>query len=125
MDPAFSRPGEAPTPFERELLAAIPRSEPKCASELWLVVAQAIGLDALMRMLDEFGDAHVWIPSRHRMIQSLWVDQRDSEIRRLRHEQRLSLAVIAERLCVSRKTVLRVARRRHGSAPPKRGTQGR
>lgn len=125
MEPAFSRRGEPATPFERELLSSAPVGEPTNAQQLWLVIARRIGMDELMVMLDEFGDAHVWVPTRSRLVQNLWGDVRDAEICRLRDVHGMSLTSIAKRMQVSRTTVGRVVRARHGGGPQQRAIHGR
>lgn len=125
MDPAFSRPGEPPTAFEEQLLAGVQMEHPTSTKDLWLLIAQQIGLAALVRVLDQFGDEHVWVPSRSGLLKPLWSQLRDAEIERLVRQGGMSHRGIADQLKVPRTTVQRVARARHGGGPPQREKQRR
>lgn len=125
MDPAFSRPGEQPTAFEEQLLDSVQLAQPRSGKELWLLLAQRIGLADLMAVLDEFGDGQVWVPSRTGLMQELWVQTRYAEIQRLRAEEGLSCREVAERMKVSPATVIRAVRSQYGSETPARGKPGR
>lgn len=122
MDPAFSRPGDGPTAFEQKLLDAVDVSSPTSAQQLWLSIAQRIGLAPLMAILDEFGDGNVWVPSRNGLMRSLWGDVRNREIERLTNEG-LSQRAIARKVKTSRYTVQRVAQSPHGIGPADCGKQ--
>lgn len=123
MEPAFSRPGEPPTVFEREMLSNIRFDHPTRVNQLWLMLAQRIGLGELMLILDELGDTDVWMPSRRGLMSSLWNEIRDKEILRLANAG-ASQSAIARHLKTSRRTVARVALP-HGSAQVKREKQAR
>ncbi|HET6805311.1 MAG TPA: helix-turn-helix domain-containing protein, partial [Frateuria sp.] len=111
--------------FEEQLLASVQLDQPRCGKELWLVIAQRIGLADLMAVLDEFGDGQVWVPSRTGLMQELWVQTRYAEIQRLRHQEGLSCREVAERMKVSPATVIRAVRSQYGSETPSRGKPGR
>ena len=125
MDPAFSRPGEQPTAFEEQLVAAVQVEQPRGAKQLWLMLAQRVGLEHLMAGLDEFGDDHVWVPTRSGLMQELWAQVRTEEIRRLTASTGLSFRAIARQLNVSHTTVQRAARVRHGKVPVGHGKKRR
>lgn len=128
MDPAFSLPGEAPTQFERDLLAGVEVGTPTTGQQLWLLLAKRIGVDQLMAVLDEFGDTHVWVPSRGALLLSVWTPVRDREIARLQAQEGLSQRAIARRMGVSQRTVLRALQGgacRDGGASVTRGIRGR
>lgn len=123
MDPAFSRRGEAPTSFERELLANHGQHAPRTDDDLWMLLAQRIGLENLMAVLDEVGGIKLWVPTREQLVRRVWVDLRDREIRRLRQEHHLSTCEISARLGVNPRTVRRVVHGRPVSAAPIREKQ--
>lgn len=125
MDPAFSQPGEPPTAFEEQLLRGVEMDRPVTAKDLWLLIAQRIGLSSLVQVLDEFGESHVWVPSRSGLLRQLWGQVRDAEIHRLLDEPGASHRGIAAQLKVPRTTVQRVARSRHGGGPPGHGKKPR
>lgn len=128
MDPVFSRPGEAPTAFERGLLVGVDVSRPTTTQELWLLIAQRVGLDVLMTVLDEFGYGSVWVPSRRAFFASLCGPELEQLIGAL-VEQGLSQREIGRRLRMHHSTVQRIASRRgtspHGNAPARCETQRR
>ena len=132
MDPVFSRPGEAPTDFERQLLDCADVSHPSTTRELWLLLAKRAGLDALLMMLDEFGDGHVWVPSRRAFFNLFGRRQALEDIVASMLDQDISQRDIAQLARISHTQVQRIAarhaaRRRgtcaHGSAPATREKQ--
>lgn len=125
MEPAFSRPGERPTDFEQQLVSAVQVERPRGAKQLWLMLAQRGGLEHLLAVLDEFGDDHVWVPTRSGLMQELWTQVRTEEIRRLSESTGMSFRAIARQLKVSHTTVQRAARVRHGKVPANRGKKRR
>lgn len=126
MDPVFSRPGEAPTGFERQLLEGAHVARPVNTRELWLLIAQRAGLDTLLTVLDEFGDGSVWVPSRRTFFASIGRPALEQAVGSM-IELGLSRREIARRLCMSPTQVHRIAIRRgtspHGTAPANRETQ--
>jgi|APThiThiocy_ev2_2_1041544.scaffolds.fasta_scaffold05953_8 hypothetical protein len=127
MDPVFSRPGEAPTAFERQLLDAAAVHHPSTTQELWLLIAQRAGLEALMVVLDEFGNGAVWVPSRRTFFNALGGPTLENMITTLL-DQDVSQREIARRMCMSHTQVQRIAARHrgtcaHGTAPATREKQ--
>jgi len=117
MEPAFSRAGESPTTFELHLVTSAQLGLPTQPKEQWIALAQRIGLASVMAVLDEFGDASVWVPSRSGLLQPLWAELREREVARLRAEGE-SISEIARKLGVHRRTVNRAPL--HGGAHPRR-----
>lgn len=128
MDPVFSRPGESPTAFERQLLENADVHHPATAQELWLLIAKRAGLDALMVVFDEFGNGAMWVPSRRTFFNSLCGPLLEQMIVTLT-EQQVSQREIARRLRMSHTQVQRIAAGHargttaHGSAPAHREKQ--
>jgi len=118
MDPAFSRRGEHPTTFERELLANHATLAPRTDDDLWLMLGKRIGAESLLVVLDELGSLKLWVPTREQLVRRVWLAIRDREIQRLRDEQHLTTNEICLRLGVKPRTVRRVVHRRPVSAAP-------
>jgi hypothetical protein len=115
MDPAFSRRGEAPTAFERGLLDSVHVRDPETTQDLWLLVAQRAGLDALMLVLDEFGNGPVWVPTRRTFFNALCAPAVERMIVTM-IDQHVSRREIARRLNMSHTQVQRIAARHRGTS---------
>lgn len=125
MDPAFSRRGEPATEFERALLSGSDVSTPTTIRQLWQMLAQVVGADRLFTVLDEFGDTVVWVPSRSGLINQLWIEVRNREIRCRRELHGESLASLARHFGMSRAGVARVVSPPNGNGPATRGIRGK
>lgn len=73
-DDRFGRNGDAPTPFELELLQAS-----ELDGEIWVVVGQRIGAAALFQIFDELGGMIVSVPRRESFIRRVYLPRRDAE----------------------------------------------
>lgn len=83
----FSERGNAPTDFERQLVARMTHAANDVAlsdsSAAWLSLASRIGLDALLIVMDEFGTEKISVPTRNGFLADLWRPLRDAEVLRL------------------------------------------
>lgn len=122
MEPAFSRRGEAATPFERDLIAQLDASTLRSEQELWIHLARRVGLDALLLIFDEMGGRKVWLPTRETFVQLGWDDIRRNEMLRMRAAGK-SLREVARTFGVSRTTVIRVTSPRPFGVTPDREKQ--
>lgn len=122
MDPAFSRPGEPPSAFERGLFDQAACDRPSNSQQLWMLIGRQIGLAALVAVLDEFGDTQVWVPSRSALMKALWGDLRDDEIRRCLANGD-TWSEISRRLSVSRTTIARAVPLTDGNGTARCGKQ--
>lgn len=79
--PAFSERGEKPTVYECDLLAQCCEPDPRMVRQLWINIAQRIGIQALCVVLDELGgDPYVSLPSRRMFFQDLHRARRNAQI---------------------------------------------
>lgn len=116
MAAAFSDRGDAPTDYERELFEQYADDEPRHVRQLWLLIGQRIGLDALCVVLDELGGMHnMSAPTRERFFADLALIERDDEIeQRMQTEtpQQIALALrMRVRMVQRRCAIIRVRRR--------------
>ena len=109
----FSESGEAPTDFERRLIA---QSE---SMTHWLVIARRLiaelgetaGLHAMCVLLDELGGEKIHIPRRRHLFVRLWRRERDGLIRQLAQPgSGWTINELAEHFGVSQPYASRVAR---------------
>lgn len=105
--PRFSRRGEAPTQLELELVAHADTSRITESRQVWVSLAQRIGLAHLYTVLDELGGEKVHIPTRDVFAAMLLRGQRDAQIRALLH-RRYRVTDIARMMGVSKQSVIRV-----------------
>jgi hypothetical protein len=110
MAPEFSERGDAPTDYERALVAKCGDDEPRHVRQLWLLIAKRVGVDALCVLLDELGGiANLSAPSRRAFFADLARAARNSEILE-RAERKEGPTAIAKSLGVHRRTVDRALR---------------
>lgn len=105
--PRLSRRGEAPTQLELELVAHADTSRITESRQVWVSLAQRIGLAQLYTVLDELGGEKVHIPTRDVFAAMLLRGQRDAQIRALLH-RRYRVTDIARMMGVSKQSVIRV-----------------
>lgn len=105
--PRLSRRGEAPTQLELELVAHADTSRITESRQIWVSLAQRIGLAHLYTVLDELGGEKVHIPTRDVFAAMLLRGQRDAQIRALLH-RRYRVTDIARMMGVSKQSVIRV-----------------
>lgn len=105
--PRLSRRGEAPTQLELELVAHADTSRITESRQIWVSLAQRIGLTQLYTVLDELGGEKVHIPTRDVFAAMLLRGQRDAQIRALLH-RRYRVTDIARMMGVSKQSVIRV-----------------
>jgi len=80
----LSSAGNPPTPVELALVAAFDSSRVSDTVGQWALIAQRIGLPAVLTVMDEFGGESMRIPTRNGFIQSLYRPLRDESIRAAR-----------------------------------------
>lgn len=80
--PEFSRVGEPSTAFERQLVAQADTAAPREAFAQMVLLAQRIGVEALLVLLDEFGGEKIHIPKRSNFFGELWRPLRDAAVRK-------------------------------------------
>ncbi len=73
----FSKHGDAPTAFERQLVDAI---DPKLERDVWALIARLIGAENVAVVLDYAAARAVNIPRREAFFRRLWKPQRDAAI---------------------------------------------
>ena len=81
-DDRFSRDGAPATDFERQLLARCRELE-----DPWREIADAVGLDAVLRIMDLFHSCHLTVPRRASFVARLhrvWLDAETLRMRRAR-----------------------------------------
>lgn len=101
--------GDAATLFERDLIAQYDTRQPRTATDVWTALAQRIGADALVAVLDEFGGEKISIPSRREFFATLYRPYRNAEIVRL-HATGFSLAELGRQYGVNKSTILKALR---------------
>jgi len=79
----FSTRGEPATEFERALVANCAMEFPESMSDIWVVIARRIGVDALVVILDEIGMEKIHVPSRTQFFLSLYRPHRNRLIREM------------------------------------------
>ncbi|MEN6538940.1 MAG: hypothetical protein ABFC67_04945 [Mizugakiibacter sp.] len=104
MEIRFSQRGDRPTTFERGLVSEAPTCLLTETRQLWLLIAERIGLEALLVVLDEIGGEKVHVPTRADFFGALWRPVRDAEIRRLKG-QGFGAKRIAKELGMTRSAV--------------------
>ena len=79
----FSGRGDGVTEFERALVrvAADDAVAVGDAAAQWLLLAQRVGIDAVVAVFDEFGTEKVHVPTRESFFQALYRQQRNEAIR--------------------------------------------
>ena len=87
----FSRRGQPATIFEAQLVAEAVISAPDRDLSRWVLIAQAIGVDNLVKVLDEFGTEKVHFPSHEQFFQMLYRPVRNQQIRDMRNRTGASL----------------------------------
>lgn len=106
-DNRFSTPGKPATEFEHDLLR---NAEQKGLEDPWVEVAQLVGLDATLRIMDRFERCILSCPQRSTFIARLhrvWLDQESLRL----HRARVSNREVAVKLNVTERSVpRRVAR---------------
>lgn len=83
MENKFSTRGEPVTQFERELVATCAMEFPESMSDVWVLIARRIGVDALAIVLDEIGMEKIHVPSRVQFFLALYRPHRNRMIREL------------------------------------------
>ena len=73
----LSERGDMPTQFELDLIANADTSRITDATGQWLLLAQRIGLHAVLAVLDEFGREKVFVPSRKGFIGAVYTPIRN------------------------------------------------
>ena len=101
----FSRRGQPVTIFEAQMVAEAVISKPDKDSSRWVLLAQKIGVDNLMIVLDELGTEKIHVPSREHFFQALYRPLRNRQIRDMRVRTGESLRAIGSRFQVSPDTV--------------------
>lgn len=109
----FSRPGDPPTEFERELLA---RADSESS---WVAIGQRlmrelgpeVGANAWAIVMDEIGRQHLFVPARRTQFEALWRDERNSLILALCARPDWTIAEIARHLGVTQHLVRQVRSR--------------
>lgn len=123
--PAFSDRGEAPTEFERMLVARFGDEDPRHIRQLWVSVARRIGVAACAVVLDELGGiGNISVPTRRTFFGELYQRQRDEEIRRRRLAGEPSTS-IARDMGLDGSTVRRIAGMKRVRHTPIRDTSAR
>lgn len=107
----FSERGEMVTELERELVASAPLEFPESMSDLWVLLARRIGVDALVVMFDEVGGEKVHVPTRAEFFSALYRPRRDTRIREL-CAGGMSGADVAVQFGLTRMQVHRIVRAR-------------
>lgn len=106
-DKQFSGPGDRPTMFETELLASAQQPD-----DVWVLIGQRIGAEALFAIFDEIGGEKVSVPSRESFVRRLYQPQRDEAIVHAFAELGLPLDDIARSFGLDRSVVGKIVRRR-------------
>lgn len=101
----FSRRGQPVTILEAQLVAEAAIAKPDKDTSRWVLLARQIGVDAVARIFDEFGDEKPHVPSRENFFAMLYRPLRDRGIRDMRNTTGKSLRDIAEAFGVSPATV--------------------
>lgn len=117
--PRLSRRGESPTQLEIELVAHADTAHITEARQIWVSLAQRIGLAALYAVLDEFGGEKPHVPTREVFAAMLLRGQRDAQIRSLA-QRGYRVTDIARMMSISKQAVCRVV---HKSDDPEHGTR--
>lgn len=82
MKHLFGGLGDAPTEFERALLARADTLDDR-----WVGLGRRIGIEALFVVLDELGGGEtLYVPTREKFVQRLYLPLRDAEIAALLRE---------------------------------------
>lgn len=100
-DPKFSRPGQPATAFEHDLLRDASQLE-----DPWVEIAGIVGLDATLKVMDQFARCLLSCPPRDAFMARLLRVWQDQELVRLsRQRPRLSNGEIAQRVMMSRDNI--------------------
>lgn len=99
-DARFSKPGKPATDFEQDLLKAAAVLE-----DPWVEIANMVGLDNAMRIMDAFARCHLTCPARESFVARMHrVWQETETLRLLQVRPRLTMRDIAHRIGVPRET---------------------
>lgn len=96
--------GDPCTDTERQLAAQAESGCPADATGQWLLLAQRIGLDALVAIFDEFGGEKIHIPQRSNFFEALYRPIRNARVHELR-AQGYSASEIASKTGLDRRRV--------------------
>jgi len=105
----FSSRGEPVTDFERDLVARCAMEFPESMSDLWVVIARRIGVEALVVVLDEIGREKIHVPSREQFFAALYRPVRDRQVCEL--AMHASLREVGERFGLSQQAVNKIVRK--------------
>lgn len=83
MSRQFSERGLPVTAFERALVAQADTARLTDASGQWVLLAQKVGLEAIVAIMDEFGTEKIHVPTRQQFIQALYRPVRNAQIQAL------------------------------------------
>lgn len=119
--PRLSRRGESPTQLEIELVAHVDTSRITEARQIWVSIAQRIGLAALYVILDELGGEKIHVPSRDLFAANLLREQRDAQIRDLLSRGH-RMSEVARLMGCSKQSVSRAVRKSDDADQPPRYT---
>ena len=101
----FSRRNQPATIFEAQLVAEAVIAKPDKDTHRWVLLAQAIGVDNLVKVFDEFGDEKPHVPSRENFFAMLYRPVRNQRMRDMRAETGASLREIGAAFGVGVATV--------------------
>ncbi|MBR0346023.1 MAG: hypothetical protein IJI03_12275 [Rudaea sp.] len=96
MTNRFSARGERVTEFERQLVEQCGMEFPESMSDVWVVIARRVGVDALVVVLDEIGEEKIHVPGRLQFFDALYRPFRNRTIREL-HASGISMRELATR----------------------------